>query len=116
MRPFPPEDGLERVKVYSVVDLPVFGNLLVLGEFFLPFGISQRRNHAMDRLPLGDGEPGIGQPRRAAHHHKGKQDDKNRIEPGADECPVALFPLVQGDQSFCACNRCHGLPGTFLRG
>src|SRR5690606_25036670 len=53
MRPLPPEDELERIETHAPVDLLVFGNLAVLVELLLPFGIVHRRDYTVDRLPFG---------------------------------------------------------------
>ncbi len=37
MRPFPPEDALERVERHALVELLILWDLLVFFEFFLPF-------------------------------------------------------------------------------
>ena len=77
MRPFPPEDAFERVEAHTLVDLAIFRDLLVFGEFLLPFGIVQRRNDAVDRLPFGDRQAGIGEPRGAADENQ--RDQHHRI-------------------------------------
>ena len=46
MRPFPPEDGLERVEAHAPVDVVVLRDLLVLGERLQPVGLRQRRHGA----------------------------------------------------------------------
>ena len=70
------------------------GNLLVLGEFLLPFGIVERRDDAVDRLPFGDRQAGIGQPRRAADEHQRHQHDEHDVEPAAQQRPVGQLPVA----------------------
>ncbi|OAE37537.1 hypothetical protein A7J57_08110 [Agrobacterium tumefaciens] len=66
MRPLPPEDRFELVKRHALVDFLILGDALVELEFLFPLGDGKRRNGAVDRLPLGDGQAGFGEPRRPA--------------------------------------------------
>ena len=75
VRPLPPEDRLELAEAHAGIELPVFRDLLVLRKLLLPVGIGERRDDAVDRLPFGDRQTGIGEPRRAAdqeqrEHHQ----------------------------------------------
>ncbi len=90
MRPFPPEDGLELIEAHAALDLSVFGDLLIGGEGLLPVGLAERRDRSHDRLPFGDGEARIGEPRRPADQDHG--DDEQR-EGGKPE------PLARGHAS-----------------
>ena len=88
--PFPPEDLLELVDRHALVDDLVLRNLLVFGEFFLPLDVADRRNHTMDRLPLGDRETRAGQARGAADDDHGDDHHDDGAEPDADQRAVAL--------------------------
>ena len=92
--PLPPEDPLEPVEAHALIDLGVFGNLLVLGEFLLPFRVVQRRDDTVDGLPLGDRQAGIGQPRRPADKHQRHQHEQNDVEPAAQQRPVGKLPVA----------------------
>ena len=98
MRPFPPEDRLEVAERHVVVELLVFGNLLVLREFLLPFGIRQRRDDAVDRLPFGDRQAGIGEPRGAADQEQRKHHQQHEIEPAAHHRAVAALAVARSER------------------
>ena len=79
MRPFPPEDRLERVNRHALVDLAELRDLLVLQEFFLPIGIVERRDDAMDRLPFRDRQAGPGHSRCTTDEDQCEQHQQDRI-------------------------------------
>ena len=92
MPPFPPENGLERLYAHACVLKLVFGNLLVFFEFFLPLAGGKRRDYAVDRLPFGDRQTGIRQPRGAAYHNHRQDHRADEIKPPAQQRAVFLFP------------------------
>ena len=83
MRPFPPIDGLELFQAHAALDLGIFRNLLIGLESVRPVGIAERGNGAHDRLPLGDGQARIGEPRRAADQDHGDDESRDRGKPDA---------------------------------
>jgi hypothetical protein len=90
VRPFPPEDGLEAVEGHVAVHDLILRDLLVLLEFLLPFGVGQRRHDAVDRLPFGDRETGLGHPGRPA------DDDHRHDEEGDGPEPCPHGPVAAG--------------------
>ena len=84
MRPFPPENALEAVERHVRIEPGVLRDLFVAVELGLPFRRVQRRNNAGDRLPLGDGEAGFGEPRRAADQHHEKNQARDGDQPETD--------------------------------
>ena len=62
----------------------VLGDLLVGLELGLPVGGRERRQHAGDRLPLGDREPGVGEARDAAERDHREHQRREAVEPDAD--------------------------------
>src|SRR5262245_7088746 len=54
VRPFPPVNRLESVKIHAAAELAVLRDGLVLGELGLPFSLRKRRQNASDRLPFDD--------------------------------------------------------------
>ena len=96
VRPLPPEDRLELGEAHALVELLVFRDLLVFGEFLLPLGVGQRRDDAVDRLPFGDRQAGIGEPRGAADQEQREHDDQHDIEPAAHQRPVARVAVARG--------------------
>ena len=83
MRPFPPIDGLELFQAHAALDLGIFRNLLIGLESVRPVGLAERGNGAHDRLPLGDGQARIGEPRRAADQDHGDDESRDRGKPDA---------------------------------
>ena len=81
MRPFPPEDGLEPIERHVGIEPGELRDLLVAVELGLPLRCAQRGKHACDGLPLGDGEAGFGEPRRAPNQHHEKDKARHRDEP-----------------------------------
>ena len=60
---FPPEDALELVQRHVGLELLEFGDLLVEIELLLPgWPVVERRQHAADGLPLGDGKARFREP------------------------------------------------------
>src|SRR5207244_4682175 len=80
---FPPEDALEFRERYRGVDLPVFRRELVFGEGLLPLRVRQRRDRTDDRLPLGDRQSRMRQPRDTT------DDDHCEHERATDEQPCS---------------------------
>ena len=76
--------ALEAVERHVRIEPGELRDLLVAVELGLPFRAAQRRKDAGDRLPLGDGEAGFGQPRRAADQHHQKDEARDRDQPEAD--------------------------------
>ena len=91
MRPFPPIDGLELVEAHAALELGIFGDLLIGLEGLLPVGLGERRHGAHDRLPLGDGEARIGEPRGAADQDHGDDQSRDRAEPQPQRANMAWF-------------------------
>ena len=96
MRPFPPEDGLEPIERHVGIELGELRDLLVAVELGLPLRCAQRRKHAGDGLPLGDGEAGFGEPRRAADQHHEKDKARHRDEPESNS-PAIVKACRLGD-------------------
>ncbi|PRD40137.1 UNVERIFIED_CONTAM: thiE [Trichonephila clavipes] len=92
--PFPPEDRLERRKVHAAVLKLVFRALLIFGEFLGPVGITQRRDGAVDRLPFGDRQAGIGQPGQPADDDHRRDQQENQHEPKPDCATRATMAAV----------------------
>jgi hypothetical protein len=84
MEILPPEDALELRERHRVIDVAEFGRRLVLGERVVPVGRVERRQRADDRLPLGDRQAGMREPRHAAHddhrEHQQRAHEKPRDE------------------------------------
>ena len=119
--PLPPEDALELGERHALVELLVLRDLLVLGEFLLPLRLGERRNDAVDRLPCGDRQAGLGEPCRAAHHHHGHDHQGDHDQP----CPhhravAAVVPnrrcLISGDTCQERCSSGIGLQESRGRG
>ena len=83
VRPLPPEDVLEVGEREVEVLALVLGDLLVGLELGVPVGGRQRRQHAGDRLPLGDREPGVGEARDAAERDHREDHRRKDVEPDA---------------------------------
>src|SRR5690606_11124372 len=111
MCPFPPEDELEIIEAHATIDLLIFGNLAIFVEFLLPFGSVQGRNHAVDRLPFGNGEARAGQPCSAAEDDQRDQLEEYDIEPAAHQAPVPRN-AHRNRGSLC---QCHPLLSMNLR-
>ena len=102
VRPLPPEDRLERIERHALVQLRILRDALVELELFLPFRNRQRRDDPVDRLPLGDGQARIGQPRGAAHQHQTEERDDDDLQPAPQQQAVSFKPV-------------HGLGSAGLR-
>ena len=88
VRPFPPVDRLERFEAHAAVERAVLRDRLIFFKLALPLRITQRRDDAQHRLPLGDGKPGFGQPRRTADQHHGEHQCGDRQQPYPDRTNV----------------------------
>ena len=97
MRPFPPEDGLEPIDRHVGIELGELRDLLVAVELGLPVRAAQRRKHSGDRLPLGDGEAGFGEPRRAADQHHEKDKARHGDEPETNSPAIVKARCLDGD-------------------
>ena len=97
--PFPPENALELVEGHTLVQLLVLRDQPVFCELLLPFRFVERRDDAVDRLPFGDRQAGIGQPRGAADEHQGKEHEEHDVEPAAHVGAVALLLAAFGSKS-----------------
>ena len=84
MHVLPPEDGLEFRKTHVVIDLLVFGRLLVFLEDLVPLLRIEWRQRSHQRLPFDDGQSRMSQPRNPANdqgcEHHGTADE----QPGGD--------------------------------
>ena len=69
MRPFPPENSLERFQCHAGVFQAVLRDLLVFVEGVLPRGVVQRRDGADDGVPLRNRKSRAGEARQPADHH-----------------------------------------------
>ena len=96
MRPFPPEDGLEAIERHVRIELGELRDLLVAVELGLPLRAAQRRKNAGDRLPLGDGEAGFGEPRRAANQHHEKDKARHGDQPEANSPAIVKARRLGG--------------------
>ena len=84
MAPFPPEDGLEAVERHVRIERGELRDLLIAVELGLPLRAAHRRDHTGDRLPLGDREAGLGEPRRAADQNHEEDETGHRNQPEAN--------------------------------
>ena len=82
--PLPPVDELEFGEAHAPIEELVLWDLTVFLELGQPARFRQRRDRAHQGPPLGDGEAGIGQPRRAAHQHHREDEASHPREPEAD--------------------------------
>ena len=73
-----------------MVNLLVFRSFLVLFEGFVPLGLIQGRKCANDGLPFDNRQPGVCQPRNAAHHERPKNHQ------AADEQPKGYLTAGTG--------------------
>jgi hypothetical protein len=96
MRPFPPEDRPEPIQPHVGIEVSELRDLFVAIELGLPLRCAQRRKHAGDGLPLGDGEAGFGEPRRAANQHHEKDKARHRDEPGPDSPAIVKARCLDG--------------------
>jgi hypothetical protein len=94
VRPFPPEDRLERLDTHALVELGILRNLLVALEFLLPLGVVERRDDTVDRLPFGDRQAGFGKPRGTADQHQRKQHQEHDIKPAANQRPIVQVAVA----------------------
>ena len=85
MAPFPGIDGLEPGQVHVREQLAILRDFLVFRECGRPVRLAQRRQHAGDGLPFGDGEPQFGQARRAADDDHRENSGGDQPQPDADQ-------------------------------
>ena len=86
---FPPEDALELGERHRVIDLAKLGRRLVLAERGLPVAGRQRRHRADDRLPFGDRQPGMREPRDAADDDDQEHQRATGDKPQRDRAGIA---------------------------
>jgi hypothetical protein len=95
--PFPPVDHLELGEAHAGVDEAVLRDLPVFLELRQPLRLVQRRQRAEHRLPLGDRQAGLGEPRGAADDHDGDHQGGDREQPQADG-ELGVDPAAAGLQ------------------
>src|SRR5690606_38096330 len=64
-------------------------------EFLEPLGFVHWRNDAMDRLPFGNGQPCLNQPRSPTNDDKGEKRGNHHIKPDAH--PATVFGSTWGN-------------------
>jgi hypothetical protein len=101
VRPFPPINRLERIKVHTLIERMVLRNRLVFFELGLPLCVAQRRQRAHHRLPFCDRKAGLREPRGTADQHHGEHKRRDRIKPKPDRAQMNVA------RSPCEHDLCH---------
>ena len=90
VEPLPPVDPLELRQRDAGVGAAGLRDLLKLGELRRPCRVARRRQGARHRLPLGDGEPALGEPGDPAHRHGEEHRHDGEQHPATEREAVAL--------------------------
>ncbi len=84
---------LKAAETHASIERVVLRNSLVLLELGLPLHLGKRRQRAHHRLPFGDRQTGLGEPRRAADQHHRQHERRDGIEPELDCANMACGDL-----------------------
>ncbi len=90
---FPEIDVLERGERHALVHQHILRAVLIGIELGLPVGGAERRQRAGHRLPLGDRQARLGEPRDAADRHHQQNQPGNAEQPGRERARLGGYNI-----------------------